>query len=61
MDRDEIIEYVEHLTATPKVLKMMIEEMYGSEVVQRALLPTINNLALSLDLLLKRLRNEDEK
>tara|TARA_R110000824_G_scaffold15306_2_gene64519 strand:+ start:8749 stop:8910 length:162 start_codon:yes stop_codon:yes gene_type:complete len=48
MNIDEIIEYVEHLTATPHVLK----ELMGSPSQEH----TINNLAASLKQLLHLLR-----
>jgi len=47
-----LIEYVEHLTATPHVLRMMM----GSPSQEH----TIDNLAASLDRLLSMLRGEEE-
>lgn len=52
MNRDEIIEYVDCLTATPHVLR----KLWGSPSQEH----TIDNLALSLDRLLERLREEEE-
>jgi len=52
MNRDEIIEYVEHLTATPHVLRKLM----GSP----SQMHTIDNLAGSLDQLLNLLRGEEE-
>ena len=49
-ERDEIIEYVDCLTATPHVLRKLM----GSP----SQVHTIDNLALSLDRLLERLREE---
>tara|TARA_R100001244_G_C5140374_1_gene127749 strand:- start:681 stop:854 length:174 start_codon:yes stop_codon:yes gene_type:complete len=49
---DWIIEYVEHLTATPHVLKKLM----GFPSQEH----TINNLAASLKHLLKLLREEEE-
>jgi|TARA_R110000824_G_scaffold15306_4_gene64536 hypothetical protein len=49
---DWIIEYVEHLTATPHVLRMMM----GSPSQEH----TIDNLEASLHQLLDRLRGEEE-
>lgn len=52
MNRKEIIEYVEYLTATPKVLLMMM----GSPSQEHC----IDNLAASLDTLLGLLREGEE-
>ena len=51
-ERDEIIEYVEYLTVTPRVLRKLM----GSP----AQVHTIDNLVVSLDRLLERLRGEEE-
>ena len=48
MNRDEIIEYVEYLTATPPVLKKLMLSPSQEH--------TIDNLALSLENLLSRLQ-----
>ena len=52
MNRDEIIEYVEYLTATPPLLKRLMGSLSQEH--------TINNLALSLENLLSRLKEEEE-
>jgi len=52
MNRDAIIEYVIHLTATPNVLKKLM----GSPSQEH----TINNLAASLYQLLDLLQEEEE-
>ena len=52
MNRDAIIEYVEHLTATPHVLRKLM----GSP----SQMHTIDNLAASLYQLLDLLQEEEE-